>query len=83
MFPEGRAPRIQFAELMGMDVSKVHRWVTGKDPIPKWVAVLHQYHADGGFMNIHDVDAPWLPITTCVSGRQAPADAGTTTNKAA
>lgn len=75
IYPTGKAPRLQFANAMGMDVSKISRWMTGKDPIPRWVGVLHgatQKLPRGEYFQVPD--APWLPFTDSVNGRQAQPD---------
>lgn len=76
IYPTGKAPRLQFANAMGMDVSKISRWMTGKDPIPKWVAHLPELwrRASPHYDFNKSPEAPWLPFTDSVNGRQAQPD---------
>lgn len=72
-YTHGAAPRVQFAHAMGIDVSKVSRWATGKDPIPKWVGVVAAMTGKlprGEYFS--EPDAPWLPYSYCVNGKQYP-----------
>jgi hypothetical protein len=59
-----RARAVLFADEFGISRTTVDRWRKGATPIPKYIALLCQLHAD--MINLGEevkpVDAAWLPL---------------------